>query len=743
MKKNIFYLFPLLAGGLLIFFLAYMYFFPKENIKIAVIGPLDGEHKSGIAIMQGVQLYIDEINSQGGINGKKIELVVKDDKNERKLAIAKATEVAESDEILLVLGHNFSSTSIEAGRVYQKHGVAAITGSATAVPVTKDNDWFFRVIPNTAFQGSFTANFINKSLNQNSASIIYDKGIFGTSMAENFEKASQNLGVKIIKKWGFDKSKENLNAQFIKIITELRAVESPGIIFLSMLKKDSVKILTLLRSAGTKHLVILGDELTEDSFKSLAENPQEQAIPGYFSNNVFGVTPFLISIGNKKAQGFRQKFIKKYNREPLWYSASFYDATMVAVEAIKRAEVFGNGRIRTDRKAVRKAIAEMLNYEQSLEGVTGRIYFDQNGDANSPLAVGQYSNKKLIPDYDQYQLISSTEPQNDVVEKSLNGDLIIIDDKLMSKTQVVYTGIDINEISNVNFENSTFTADFYLWYRFSGNFDEKNIIFTNSVGSVDLGEPILTEDEKALKINEDGVNLRTYRIKADFSMDIDYHDYPFQKINLPIMLRHRQLKRDKLIFVVDRFGLQTKKEKEGVGIKGFQTDTGLMIENQSFFQSVSSNISTLGNPKYFKSPQKNSYSKFNAVVQLKHKNVIFIIKVLLPIIVMVLILYAQCFVSAKHLWIRLLFSLSIFTGNVLYHVRYLNHLAVNYITAIEYLIFLLYILVLFGVFESVLSWILLEKENNKVVKILANIGRISYPVILIFAILWFVINLYQ
>ena len=268
-----------------------------------------------------------------------------------------------------------------------------------------------------------------------------------------------------------------------------------------------------------------------------------------------------------------------------------------------------------------------------------------------------------------------------------------------------------------------------------------NIVFTNSVEPVDLGDPVLIDNEDVFKTNEDDVNLRTYRIKAEFRMDIDYHDYPFQKINLPIMLRHRQLKRDKLIFVVDTFGLKTKKESEDVGIKGFQADTGLIIKNQSFYQSVSSNASTLGNPTNFKSPQTNSYSKFNAFIELKHKNIVFIIKVLLPLIVMVLILYAQCFVPAKHLWIRLLFSLSIFTGNSFYHVRYLNQLTVNYITAVEYLIFLLYILVLFGVFESVLSYILLEKENNRMVRILANIGKISYPVILFFSVLWFIVSL--
>ena len=55
---------------------------------------------------------------------------------------------------LLVLGHSFSSTSIAAGKIYDDSKIPAISGSATALEVTQDKDWYFRVIFNNGLQAA-------------------------------------------------------------------------------------------------------------------------------------------------------------------------------------------------------------------------------------------------------------------------------------------------------------------------------------------------------------------------------------------------------------------------------------------------------------------------------------------------------------------------------------------------------------------------------------------------------------
>jgi branched-chain amino acid transport system substrate-binding protein len=738
MKKYLYFLIGFLFGIAILYFLTFSHLPKQENIKIAVAGPMDGVHKSGKAILQGIKLYIDEVNEQGGINGKTVELVIKDDKNDRKLAISKASEVVESDDILLVLGHNFSSTSIEAGRIYKKRGVPAITGSATAVNVTKNNDWFFSVIPNNASQGSFIANYINRNLKYQRASIIFDDGIFGKTLADSFEQSAQHLGVKIVKKWGFDKSIGGKQAQIEKIVAEVRSTIDPGMIFLSMLKVDSVEVLKLLRTAGMSDQVFLGDELTSESFNILSQTDQEQTTPGYFSNQVYAVTPYLNRIGNKEAQAFRKKFLKKYQSEPLWYSATFYDAAIVAIEAIKKANFSGNDPIRNKRRAIRDELASIMSYDQGIKGVTGLTYFNKNGDTKSPLAVGYYSHQQLLPDYYQYQLASPKENKNSVVEDSLNGNLIIVENQIMEKTQIVYTGIDINRISNIDTEKGTCTADFYLWFKSKNESFNKDIISSDLAWPYELGDPIKVE-------HNNGTTLKAFRVKAVFFLDINYHNYPFLSIKLPIAIRHKTLKRNKLIFVVDTLGLKTEGKDFSIDVMGeseAESESNIKVENITFFQDVFSHTSAMGDSAssldYLTSL---NFSRFNSIIEFQQKNSDQLIRVLLPLLIMLLLLYIHLFVNAEYLTLRLMFPLSVLVGNAFYHVSYRNHLPIASITPLEYVYFAIYGLILIAAIGSFLAVVQIKKDRFGSVKKTTTALKIIYPLVLITPLTWYVLTL--
>ena len=116
-----------------------------DFIYVAVVGRMSGPDIDGAPDMvKGINLALDRFNKQGGANGKKIKLLAFDDQNDEALATAAALEITKDDRIMVVLGHNFSSTSIKGGEVYGRVGLPAISASATAEAVTRDNDWYFR-----------------------------------------------------------------------------------------------------------------------------------------------------------------------------------------------------------------------------------------------------------------------------------------------------------------------------------------------------------------------------------------------------------------------------------------------------------------------------------------------------------------------------------------------------------------------------------------------------------------------
>jgi len=118
MKKKLLLIFliPILA---IIVFLS----LPKDTYKIAVIGPFDGMNRNGEAILEGVRMRVEEENRLGGLNGKQIELLLFDDGNDRKQSLEAAQEIIARKDILMVLGHQSSSTSLVAGRLYKSGGI--------------------------------------------------------------------------------------------------------------------------------------------------------------------------------------------------------------------------------------------------------------------------------------------------------------------------------------------------------------------------------------------------------------------------------------------------------------------------------------------------------------------------------------------------------------------------------------------------------------------------------------------
>ena len=108
-----------------------------------------------------------------------------------------------------------------------------------------------------------------------------------------------------------------------------------------------------------------------------------------------------------------------------------------------------------------------------------------------PFPIGVYSHGRLISAPTQLGPLVNLDAIVDLKMEVEEGNIIPVDDRFVYRTMVLYTGIDINEISNINPGNETFTADFYLWFRHKGYLDYSNIEFLNAVEDLHLkDEPI-------------------------------------------------------------------------------------------------------------------------------------------------------------------------------------------------------------------------------------------------------------
>ena len=312
----------LIFSALLIFSLAIALILLRGDraVYLAVVGPMTVEAQlEGQEMLRGINLYLDQVNQEGGIGGKQVKLLVFDDQRNPDLARQKALDIAKQNQALVVLGHYSSSTSVEGSKVYKKYGIPAITASATNRAVTEGNDWYFRVVVNTSSQAIYLANYVKKILHQETASIIYQSDdIYSQSMEKAFGRAFRGLGGTVKYKWIVDSKSENAEKMRNQIILDLSRTkkDETGMILLATTSNEMVKLIAKMKRKGLEYSMIGGDNINKQFIELTKDYPEEQVKPGYFSDGIYAISHIIFDTAQEKAQQFRNHYLEKYNQEP-------------------------------------------------------------------------------------------------------------------------------------------------------------------------------------------------------------------------------------------------------------------------------------------------------------------------------------------------------------------------------------------------------------------------------------------
>lgn len=596
-----------------------IYFPPKEEtIHIAFAGPMSGEGAAAGRLMtQAIELFLQPINSSGGVHGRKVVLDIFDDQNDVNQAQAVALDIVNKNQIVAVIGHWYSSTSMAAGKIYKKYGMPVITPGSTNINVTSDNSWYFRNIFNAKASGQFLANYVKEVLLQKNVSIIHEDEAYGSYLAEVFADASRKQDMEVKYQWNFNPHDKQLERTLADIVEDLKTkVKKAGVILLAVQATEGVKLVKLIKDAGILNTIISETSFSEQTFMNGFDKfPKEQATPGFYTNDIYVATPLIFDTANEKAQHFRDTYRAKYQEEPDWSTAYAYDTAMVLMEALKKTHVQGRPKtLQQDHEKIRDYLANLNNIDAALVGVTGFNYFDENRDAQKPISIGVYKHKNIISALTQLPLINNPTTNSLDIETGLDEDrVLLIDDWYMYKTNVVYAGIKINEINDLDISKLTYLLDFDLWFRFQGKIQAENIEFLNAVE--------IKERKTITDVDLDGVTYRVYRIKGRFKADFLPNYHAFKQHVLGISFRHRDLNRNNLIYVTDFLGMGLSKGQSLAEklqqAKILSPTWGWSINQAWVFQDIQKEDS-LGNPKYL-SAQEGSieYSRFNAGILVK------------------------------------------------------------------------------------------------------------------------------
>jgi branched-chain amino acid transport system substrate-binding protein len=338
----------------------------SDQVKIAFAGPLTGEASSlGLASKKGAELAVEERNAAGGINGKKVALMVEDDKGSAGEATNVAQKIAGDAHVSLVVGHFNSSCTLAARDTYNRIGVVQFSPGSTNVTVCRDAPFTFRNLYHDNYQGDLMATYAREQLGLTRAAVAFDNDDYGRPLKDTIVTKARELGLEITAEVAYSRGQ----TQDYKTLATTLQASKPQIVIISGLNESASLIAKAIRNdLGWKDVAILGSDGVM--------HPDYVKNAGDAAEGSFVVTPFFFTAeASPEARAFGDAFRKKYGEDPDTWAGLAYDATNMAMQAI--AEVG------TDRKKVKEWFASRRDKATGFKGVTGLTFFDEHGDCYS------------------------------------------------------------------------------------------------------------------------------------------------------------------------------------------------------------------------------------------------------------------------------------------------------------------------------------------------------------------------
>ena len=331
-------------------------------VKIGHVGPTSGAIAHlGKDNENGARMAIEELNAAGVmIDGKKVtlELLAEDDAADPKQGTAVAQKLVDS-KVAGVIGHLNSGTTIPASKIYSDAGIPQISPSATNPTYTRQGfKTAFRVVADDAQLGGTLGKYAVGTLKGKAIAVIDDRTAYGQGVSEEFTKAVEAAGGKVVaKEFTTDKATD-----FNSILTTIKG-KKPDVVFFGGMDAVAGPMLKQMKSLGIKAKFMGGDgicstELVKLGGDAIADDQVYCAEAGGVEGEA--------KVGMEE---FKTKFKAKFNADVQVYAPYVYDSVKIMVAAMVKANS-------SDPAKYLPVLAATTDYK----GVTGPISFDEKGD---------------------------------------------------------------------------------------------------------------------------------------------------------------------------------------------------------------------------------------------------------------------------------------------------------------------------------------------------------------------------
>lgn len=343
----------------------------KGEIVIASANPMSGDvAQYGDTKVKGIQIAIDEVNAKGGIGGRKVRLEVGDDAGNPKEGANLAQKLASNSSISAVIGHWNSSVTLAAIPIYDKAGLPAITDSVNR-KISGASKYVFRIFATDIVEGRELAAYTKNILGKSKAAIIYENNDYGQGLTASFTENFKKLGGEVVASEPYIGGTKDFKPQ----ISKIKGL-SPDVLFIGGYHTETALIARQAREAKMDLQLLAGDGVESEDLMKLGGQAVEGLIFAADYNALLDIP------GNKE---FVEKFKAKYGRLPDTYAALAYDSARLILEGMTK-----NG-------VSRDKIQQYLKQVKDFPGVTGKVTFNDQNDAERPIYMLVVKGGKIVP----------------------------------------------------------------------------------------------------------------------------------------------------------------------------------------------------------------------------------------------------------------------------------------------------------------------------------------------------------
>ncbi|AXI77025.1 branched-chain amino acid ABC transporter substrate-binding protein [Peterkaempfera bronchialis] len=352
-------------------------------VTIGVDAPISGDLSAlGLGIRNSVDLAVRQANEQKVVPGVTFKIKALDDQAQPSSGQQNATQLVGDKTVLGVVGPLNSGVAQSMQKVFDNAHLVEISPANTSPDLTQGDKWasgekvrkfksYFRTATTDAIQGPFGAQYAYNDAKKTKVFLVDDKQTYGAGLVAAFKDEFTKLGGKVV-------GQDHVNTKqkdFSSVVTKIKS-SGADIVYYGGQYPESGPLSGQLKKAGAKIPVMGGDGIYDPKYIELATNLADGDLATSVGAPVESLDSAKKFVADYKAQGYSEPYAA--------YGGYSYDSAWAIVEAVKAVVDANGGKLPADARA--KVVDAMSTI--SFDGVTGKVSFDEFGDAtNKQLTV--------------------------------------------------------------------------------------------------------------------------------------------------------------------------------------------------------------------------------------------------------------------------------------------------------------------------------------------------------------------